>query len=155
MVQIKLTEIQDKKAIRPNSRLNYVLEIDDIERNGYRFTDGIGKISWGLAGRVAQKMNIPIYCQEDIPSAFQIRVAGCKGMVAIDPESTLNDYYIHIRKSMNKFDGGDWNLEICEYARPLPLTLNNQVIRLLSDLGNHDGAFIALQYRSFTQWGNS
>ncbi|CAF4060655.1 unnamed protein product, partial [Rotaria sordida] len=151
-VNIKLTEIEDKKAIRSNNNLNYVLKIDDIERNKYCFTDGIGKISWGLAGRIAQKMKIPIYCQEDIPSAFQIRVAGCKGMVAIDPESTLNDYYIHIRKSMNKFDGGDWNLEICEYARPLPLTLNNQVIRLLSDLGNHDSAFIALQDRSFTQW---
>ncbi|CAF1518083.1 unnamed protein product, partial [Rotaria sordida] len=146
------SKIEDKKAIRSNNNLNYVLKIDDIEINKYCFTDGIDKISWGLAGRIAQKMNIPIYCQEDIPSVFQIRVAGCKGMVAIDPESTLNVYYIHIRKSMNKFDGGDWNLEICKYARPLSLTLNNQVIRLLSDLGNHDSAFIALQDRSFTQW---
>jgi hypothetical protein len=31
------------------------------------------------------------------------------------------------------------------------LTLNNQVIRLLSDLGNDD-AFVALQNRGFTQW---
>ncbi len=32
------------------------------------------------------------------------------------------------------------------------LTLNNQVIRLLNDLGNHDDMFLALQKRSFTQW---
>jgi len=32
------------------------------------------------------------------------------------------------------------------------LTLNNQVIRLLSDLNNHDDVFIALQNRGFTQW---
>ncbi len=34
----------------------------------------------------------------------------------------------------------------------MTLTLNNQVIRLLSDLGNHDDVFIALQNRGFTQW---
>ncbi|CAF3568479.1 unnamed protein product [Rotaria sp. Silwood1] len=151
-INITLTKVENKNAIRPNGELNYVFEIDDIERNKYCFTDGVGKISWGLAGRVAQKMNIPIFCQEDIPSAFQIRVAGCKGMVAIDPESTLNDYYICVRSSMIKFPSNDWNLEICEYARPMPLTLNNQVIRLLSDLGNPNGAFIALQNQGFTQW---
>ncbi|CAF3143665.1 unnamed protein product [Rotaria sp. Silwood2] len=151
-INIRLTEVKHKNAIRPNGESNYVLRIDDIERNKYCFTDGVGKISWGLAGRVAQKMNIPIFCQEDIPSAFQIRVAGCKGMVAIDPESTLNDYYIHVRSSMIKFESDDWNLEICEYARPMPLTLNNQVIRLLSDLGNPVSAFINLQNRGFTQW---
>jgi hypothetical protein len=39
-------------------------------------------------------------------------------MVAIDPNSTLNDYYIHVRESMIKFESDDWNLEICELARP-------------------------------------
>ena len=32
------------------------------------------------------------------------------------------------------------------------LTLNNQVIRLLSDLGNHDDVFAALQNQSFHHW---
>lgn len=39
-------------------------------------------------------------------------------MVAIDPESSLDDYYILVRESMMKFASEDWNLEICEYARP-------------------------------------
>ena len=39
-------------------------------------------------------------------------------MVAIDPESTMNDYYISVRDSMIKFPSDDWNLEICEFARP-------------------------------------
>jgi RNA-dependent RNA polymerase len=56
--------------------------------------------------------------QTDIPSAFQLRVAGCKGMVAIDPDSTMDDFYIHIRQSMIKFDSNDWNLEVCEISRP-------------------------------------
>ena len=44
--------------MRANSGIYYVLEIPDIEKGDYCFTDGIGLISWGLAGRVAQKMNI-------------------------------------------------------------------------------------------------
>ena len=39
-------------------------------------------------------------------------------MVSIDPNSTLDDYYILVRKSMMKFESDDWNLEICDYARP-------------------------------------
>lgn len=46
--------------MRANSGINYVFQIPDIETGGYCFTDGIGLISWGLAGRVAQKMNIPL-----------------------------------------------------------------------------------------------
>lgn len=38
--------------------------IPDIELLGadeYCFTDGVGKISWGLAGRIAQKMKLPLF----------------------------------------------------------------------------------------------
>ncbi|CAF4249237.1 unnamed protein product, partial [Rotaria sordida] len=152
MPAIQLTLVTNKNDIRSNTGQNYVLRIDDIKRNNYCFTDGIGKISWGLAGRIAQKMNISLSSKEDISSAYQVRVAGCKGMVAIDPESTLNDYYIHIRPSMEKFLSDDWNLEICEFARPLTLTLNDQVIRLLSDLDNPGGAFTSLQNEGFDHW---
>ncbi|CAF0893708.1 unnamed protein product [Adineta ricciae] len=151
-IGINLTKVKTKNDIPNDSNLYYVYDDPDVKRNGYNFTDGIGKISWGLAGRVAQKMNIPLYSKEDIPSAFQIRVAGCKGMVAIDPDSNLNDYYISVRESMMKFESDDWNLEICEFARPMTLTLNNQVIRLLSDLGNPDDVFISFQNRGLTQW---
>jgi RNA-dependent RNA polymerase len=94
--------------------------IDDIETEDkhYCFTDGIGKMSWGVAGLVALKLNMKLIFREDIPSAYQVRIAGCKGMLVIDPESTLNDYYIKIRPSMEKFKSNNWNLEICEYSRP-------------------------------------
>lgn len=73
-------------------------------------------------------------------------------MLAIDPHSTLDDYYIEVRDSMMKFPSEDWNLEICEYSRPITLTLNNQVIRLLTDLGNPDGAFHRLQKCGLSRW---
>ena len=38
--------------------INYVTEIPDIKVGNLPFTDGIGKISLGLAGRVAQRLNL-------------------------------------------------------------------------------------------------
>lgn len=61
-MQIRLVQVNAENRILPNDASYYAYKIDDIERNGYCFTDGIGKISLGLAGRVAQKMNIPISC---------------------------------------------------------------------------------------------
>jgi hypothetical protein len=67
---------------------------------------------------------------------------------------------------MVKFPSDNWDLEICEYARPskslsiftksflsramsyihlVALSFNNQVIRLLRDLGNSDAVFLSLQ----------
>jgi RNA-dependent RNA polymerase len=56
--------------------------------------------------------------QEIYPSAYQIRMAGCKGLVIIDPESTMEQFYIKIRPSMKKFKCNDWNLEICDTSQP-------------------------------------
>ena len=150
--------------------------IDDIETNDkkYCFTDGIGKMSLGVAGLVAIKLNLKLNYRDDIPSAYQVRIAGCKGMLAIDPESTLNDYYIKIRPSMKKFDSDNWHLEICEYSQPrkfrlfsickihflnqflffflVTLKLNNQVIMLLSDLNNSNAVFQAYQDRALSSY---
>jgi RNA-dependent RNA polymerase len=99
---------------------NVVKMIDDIETKDkqYCFTDGVGKMSWGIAALIAMKLNIKPKTKNDVPSAYQIRIAGCKGMLAIDPESKLDDYYIQIRSSMKKFESENWNLEICEYSKP-------------------------------------
>ncbi|CAF1534345.1 unnamed protein product, partial [Rotaria sordida] len=88
-----------------------------------------------------------IFNPSDIPSVFQIRMAGCKGVLMIDPESLDKDYYVKIRDSMVKFPSDDWTLNICDYSRLMPLSLNNQIIRLLSDLGNKFAVFESLQNR--------
>lgn len=67
----------------------------DIERNGYIFTDGVGYISPELALRTAQMFN---YSQV---SAFQIRLAGAKGVLMVKPE--LEGIQIQLRKSQIKF----------------------------------------------------
>ncbi|UJR24243.1 hypothetical protein I4U23_027210 [Adineta vaga] len=141
-----------------SSDMSYVVTmIDDIETDDkkYCFTDGIGKMSWGVAGLVAIKLNLKLNYKDDIPAAYQVRIAGCKGMLAIDPESTLDEYYIKIRPSMKKFDSDNWQLEICEYSQPLALKLNNQVIMLLSDLGNSNSVFQSYQYAALSSYSST
>ncbi|CAF4120129.1 unnamed protein product [Rotaria sp. Silwood2] len=131
-----------------NEKIEYTATIiPDIEHNGFCFTDGCGKISLGLAKKIARNIGIQINEKSDIPSAFQVRIAGCKGMLSIDPKSKSNEFYIKVRKSMVKFESDDWNLYIVDHSRPMPLSLNNQVIRLLSDLGNSNGVFESIQVR--------
>nr|GEY92234.1 probable RNA-dependent RNA polymerase 1 [Tanacetum cinerariifolium] len=75
-----------------------VEKISDVEivRNGtkYVFSDGIGKISAAFAQRVSKKCGYGF-----IPSAFQIRYAGYKGVVAVDPTAFMK---LSLRKSIRK-----------------------------------------------------
>lgn len=48
----------------------------------YTFTDGIGKISLKLATAIAKSFKFP---NGAVPSAFQIRFLGMKGMLVVDP----------------------------------------------------------------------
>jgi RNA-dependent RNA polymerase len=86
--------------------------IEDVERNNYCFTDGNGLVSKGLAKLINDKLSNRI-----LSSAYQIRMAGCKGLIIIDPQSTFEQFYIKIRPSMKKFECNDWTLDICGYSR--------------------------------------
>ncbi|CAF1543230.1 unnamed protein product, partial [Didymodactylos carnosus] len=51
-------------------------------------------------------------------SAYQIRLAGFKGLVIIDSSSTFDQFYIKIRPSMLKFESDDWTLDMCDLSKP-------------------------------------
>lgn len=113
--------------------------IPDIElRRGetkYCFTDGIGKISSELAQEVAKKCG----CRDNnIPSAFQIRYGGYKGVVAIDPTSSTK---LSLRKSMFKYKSENTKLDVLAWSKYKPCYLNRQIITLLSTLGVKDRVF--------------
>jgi len=94
------------------------VQIDDIERNGFCFTDGNGFISKGLAKRVAEQLSLCSKKSPDLfPSAYQIRLAGCKGLLVVDPQSTFEQFYVKIRSSMRKFESDHWELDVCETSR--------------------------------------
>ncbi|KAJ1425330.1 RNA-dependent RNA polymerase, eukaryotic-type [Sesbania bispinosa] len=95
----------------------------DIElRRGevkYCFSDGIGKISAELAQEVAKRCG----CKDHIPSAFQIRYGGYKGVVAIDPTSSTK---LSLRKSMCKYKSENTKVDVLAWSKPKPCFLNRQ-----------------------------
>uniref|UniRef100_A0A3Q7IMC2 RNA-dependent RNA polymerase n=1 Tax=Solanum lycopersicum TaxID=4081 RepID=A0A3Q7IMC2_SOLLC len=115
-------------------------KLPDIERNGYIFSDGIGMISADLAIEVAEKLQLSV----NPPCAYQIRYAGCKGVVACWPAKN-DGIRLSVRPSMKKFDSNHTILEICSWTRLQPGFLNRQIITLLSSLKVKDKIFWEMQ----------
>ncbi|OBT73729.1 hypothetical protein VF21_07167 [Pseudogymnoascus sp. 05NY08] len=111
-----------------------VLELQDVERNGYNFTDGVGKVSPFLMKMIATELHL---LHE--PSVVQFRMGGCKGILAISPDAKGQE--IHIRKSQTKFTAEYMGLEIIRTSNHSVATLNRQTITILSALGVEDEVF--------------
>lgn len=92
-------------------------EINDITIQGYNFTDGCGLLSPALAKQLVQQHNIVYRNQRYLPSVFQIRYQGCKGVLTISPE-LRGRILVQFRKSMRKFKGSqDPSLLIIDYSK--------------------------------------
>lgn len=116
----------------------HVKKIDDIERNGYIFSDGVGRISKFLAQIVKSELKIKTPTKEP-PSAYQFRLGGCKGMLIVSPEARPQE--VHIRKSQFKFAALSQGLEIIRWSQFTVASLNRQLILVLSTLGIADKKF--------------
>lgn len=121
----------------PANEVNSMLP--DVERNNYVFSDGIGIITTDLAVEVAEKLKL-----DKAPSAYQIRYAGFKGVVACWPAKG-DGIKLSLRPSMNKFQSTHTTLEICAWTRFQPGFLNRQIITLLSALDVPDEIFWKMQ----------
>ncbi|XP_057866426.2 RNA-dependent RNA polymerase 6 [Cryptomeria japonica] len=113
----------------------------EIERGGYKFSDGIGKITPDLAMEVAQKLQLTI----NPPSAYQIRYGGYKGVVATWEAEPGSKHKLSLRPSMEKFKSPHDMLEVITWTRFQPCFLNRQIITLLSTLRVPDSVFSELQ----------
>lgn len=122
-----------------------ITKIEDVERNGFCFTDGCGLISFGLAERLSQQLRL-----KHIPTVFQIRLKGCKGTVALDVKLDRKEQIV-VRGSVEKFQ---WKLPppfflgVVEDGVSRPYTygnLNKQFIQLLSANGIDDEIFLKIQ----------
>ncbi|KAH8426461.1 RNA dependent RNA polymerase [Aspergillus melleus] len=125
------------RAISSGSQVD-IRPIEDVERNSYIFSDGVGRISRFLA-QVAMsdlKIHTPT---GDPPSAFQFRLGGCKGMLTVSEEAQNRE--VHIRKSQDKFKATHSKLEIIRWSQYSIATLNRQLIMVLSSLGIPDLVF--------------
>ena len=103
----------------------------------YTFSDGVGKISYILSKQISECLKL-----DYVPSCFQGRFLGCKGVWT----TMWNDNtgQIYCRDSQIKFhvEKEDLNyFELCDYSRYIQSYLNRQIIILLSSLGIKDEKF--------------
>ena len=144
---IKTVKIPEDHIIRINDFLlrKKIIDDDGIEREvEYNFSDGVGKISVVLAQEIAEIIKLKF-----IPSCFQGRFLGCKGVWT----TMFNDYSgnIYIRPSQEKFQvknihPTDNYFELCDYSRYIQAYLNRQVILLMQANGIKDEIFMKKLY---------
>ena len=131
---------------------DHIIKINDVllntkikDDNGkerdiqYNFSDGVGKISYNLAEEISKKIGLKF-----VPSCFQGRFLGCKG-VWTTMYNDLNGN-IYIRPSQQKFEVEikdiDNYFELCDYSRYIQAYLNRQVILLMKANGIKDEIFL-------------
>ena len=87
--------------------------IADVQRHEHMFTDGCGLVSVEMARRVmvtlksgkttAKHKNLALGLSDmELPSVYQIRFEGCKGVLTVAP--FLRGEQIVLRDSMRKFE---------------------------------------------------
>ena len=113
--------------------------IPDINASGYCFTDGVGIVSDFLRQMIIEEMALDVF---DEPSAFQFRMGGCKGVLAVWPQA--KGLEVQVRQSQEKFKAAFNGLEIIKCANFATATLNRQTITILEFLGVPPRAFLDL-----------
>ena len=112
----------------------------------YTFSDGVGQISYILSKQISEKLKL-----DYVPSCFQGRFLGCKGVWTTMWND--NSGKIYCRDSQTKFlveKKKENYFELCDYSRYIQSYLNRQIIILLSALGIDDKKFLKKldQYKS-------
>ncbi|PHH63551.1 hypothetical protein CDD81_5738 [Ophiocordyceps australis] len=121
--------------------------IPDIERNGYCFTDGVGMISQFVARLIIEEVSLDVL---EEPTAFQFRMGGCKGVLAVWPQAKGLD--VLVRASQEKFKAETNGLEIIRCAKYSTATLNRQTITILENLGVPISVFKGLLERQIREY---
>ncbi|RCN41783.1 RNA dependent RNA polymerase [Ancylostoma caninum] len=145
---------QSKKSSLPVERIQYAVTYDIVggsnqQGKEYTYSDGVGMMSRAFAAGIARDMMLGT-C---VPSCFQFRFRGMKGVVAVNPllDEIFNwaaDNHIDaprrkfgswklrmvFRPSQIKFDAmrkSNDSLEVVKYSAPVPVALNKPFICIL------------------------
>uniref|UniRef100_A0A0M3ISB0 RNA-dependent RNA polymerase n=1 Tax=Ascaris lumbricoides TaxID=6252 RepID=A0A0M3ISB0_ASCLU len=123
----------------------------DSSGEPYTFSDGCGRLSPEFAQRIADDLHLG----KCVPSCFQIRFRGIKGVVSVDPWLTersnwatehniadnmenynkKNKLYMLFRPSQDKFHAPlSHKIEIVKYSSPTPVCLNRPYIAILDQV---------------------
>jgi len=123
--------------------------LEEVEHNGYIFSDGIGKTTPDLAMEVAKTLQLT----DNPPSAYQIRYAGFKGVIAVW-QGENDGIRLSLRPSMRKFESAHTVLEVVSWTKFQPGFLNRQIITLLSSLNVSDAIFSQMQEAMLSNLNN-
>ncbi|KAG1151074.1 hypothetical protein G6F37_004946 [Rhizopus arrhizus] len=113
--------------------------IPDVVHNTFTFSDGVGRIAPSLAEEVAHQMDL-----KSVPSAFQFRLGGAKGVLTVDRALSNGNVQVELRPSQIKFESEHLMLEVIRTSAYIHGYLNRQAITLLSALGVKDEVFLEL-----------
>ena len=104
----------------------------------YTFSDGVGKIAYDLAKGISEKLKLSY-----VPSCFQGRFLGCKGVWTTMWKEEDSKIYCRASQIKFKVEPEEYNnFELCDYSRYIQSYLNRQIILLLSSLGIEDDKFL-------------
>lgn len=81
----------------------------------YMYTDGVGMISARLASQISKSMKLP---NGFVPSAYQIRFRGLKGMIVVDPSlDNKADYFKDIyRRGLMRKETNSEEIDLAPYT---------------------------------------
>ena len=139
---IKTIKIPSKNIIKiPDVTINSKIKIKNEEKKvKYIFSDGVGKISYDLAKKISTMLKL----KDGVPSCFQGRFLGCKGVWTTIFDDLKGNIYI--RPSQDKFfvkpKREENFFELCDYSRYIQAYLNRQIILLMNCLGIKNEIFI-------------
>ena len=114
---------------------DFLSESTDSAGKQYCYSDGVGTLSVDFATKISQELGLSY-----VPSAFQIRFAGYKGMISVDPDCPLFEtgtYCVCLRNSQKKFDvfdDGFLDMDIVQWSAPSPARLHKEFIVMLNAL---------------------
>ena len=118
--------------------------IEDVKtKDGiYTFSDGVGKISYNLAKQISEKLKLNY-----VPSCFQGRFLGCKGVWTTMWDDDTGQIYCRNSQIKFKVEKKENNyFELCDYSRYIQSYLNRQIILLLNCLGISKKTFVNKLY---------
>ena len=109
-----------------------VAVVPDVERDGFVFTDGCGRISYKASERVREALGLAY-----APSAYQFRFQGAKGVVVTTPPDVElpEGMTLEMRPSMIKFQSLHDSFEVVTWSKFRPGRLNREIITLLMTAG--------------------
>ncbi|KIY65187.1 RdRP-domain-containing protein [Cylindrobasidium torrendii FP15055 ss-10] len=132
-------------------RKKEVVKMPDIKsESGFDFTDGAGDMSLDLARDVWAKISRRRLNDPEPPSAFQARIAGCKGVWMVNPE--LKGRLLRFTDSQEKFKSSSLTFDVANHSLHPGITyLNRPLVKVLEDLGVSKQTFLDIQKHEVEQ----